>query len=88
LVKSCQYTFLSSLNKLKEVLQCCRFDTPSIDQQATGEIGVELGPGRYITFSREENTFATFVKCFNEFNMLQINNSRKLKWNLNALIKN
>jgi hypothetical protein len=61
---------------------------PALDQQAMGEIGVELGPGRYITFSREENTFATFVKCFNEFNMLQINNSRKLKWNLNALIKN
>ncbi len=52
-----------------------------------GEIGVELGLGRYITFSREENTFATFVKCLNEFNMLQINNSRKLKWNLNALLK-
>jgi hypothetical protein len=51
-----------------------------------GEIGVELGPGRYITFFREENTFATFVKCFNEFNTLQINNSRKLTWNLNALI--
>ncbi len=53
-----------------------------------GEFFVELGPGRHITFSREENTFATFVKCFNEFNMLQINNSRKLTWNLNALIKN
>jgi len=52
-------------------------------QQAMGEIGVELGPGRYITFSREENTFVTFVKCCNEYNMLQINNSRKLK---NALI--
>jgi hypothetical protein len=59
-----------------------------MDQQVVGEIGVELGLGRYITFSREENAFATFVRCFNEFNMLQINNSRKLKWNLNALIKN
>jgi len=56
-----------------------------MDQQAMGEIGVELGPGRYITFSREENSFATFVKCFNKFNMLQINNCRKLKWNLNTL---
>jgi hypothetical protein len=51
-----------------------------MDHQAVGEIGVELGPGRYITFSREENTFATFVKCFNKFNMLQINNSRTLQW--------
>jgi len=59
-----------------------------MDQQAMREIGVELGPGRYITLSREENIFAAFVKCFNEFNMLQINNSRKLKWNLNALIEN
>jgi hypothetical protein len=59
-----------------------------MDQQAMGEIGVQLGTGRYITFSREENTFATFVKCFNKYKMLQINNSRKLKWNLNALIKN
>jgi len=58
-----------------------------MDQQAVGEIGVELGPVRYITFYREKNVFATFVKCFNEFNLLQINNSRKLKWNLNALIK-
>jgi hypothetical protein len=59
-----------------------------MDQQAMGEIGVELGPGRYIIFSKKENTFATFVKCFNEFNMLQRNNSRKLKWNMNALIIN
>jgi hypothetical protein len=59
-----------------------------MDQQAMGEIGVELGPGRSITFSREENTFATFVKCFNEFIMSQINKSRKLKWYLNALILN
>jgi len=50
-----------------------------MDQQVVGEICAELGPGKYITFSREENAFATFVKCFNEFNMLQINNSRKLK---------
>jgi hypothetical protein len=47
-----------------------------MDQQAMGEIAVELGPGRYITFSKEENTFATFVKCSNEYNILQINNSR------------
>jgi hypothetical protein len=33
-----------------------------MDQQAMREIGVKLGPGRYITFSREENTFATSVK--------------------------
>jgi len=40
-----------------------------MDQQAVGEIGVELGPVRYITFYREENVFATFIKCFNEFNV-------------------
>jgi len=56
-----------------------------MDQQAMEDIGVELGPGRYITFSKEENTFAIFVKCFDAFNMFQINNSRKLKWNLNAI---
>jgi hypothetical protein len=59
-----------------------------MDQQSMGEIGVELDPSGYITFSKEENTFATFVKCFNEFHMLQISNSRKLKWSPNALIKN
>jgi hypothetical protein len=53
-----------------------------------GKINVKLGPSTYNTFCREGNTFTTFVKCFNEHIMLQINNSRKLKWNLNALIKN
>jgi hypothetical protein len=43
---------------------------------------------RFLSSYNSENTFATFVNCFDEFNMLQINNSRKLKWNLNALIKN
>jgi hypothetical protein len=59
-----------------------------MDQQAIGEIGVELDFDTYNTFSTEENTCTTFVKCFNEYIMLQINNSKKFKWNLNALIKN
>ncbi len=54
-----------------------------------GKIDVKLGPGPfYNTFSREGNTFTTFVECFNERIMLQINNSRELKWNMNALIEN
>jgi hypothetical protein len=57
-------------------------------QQAMGEIGVELDLDTYSTISREGNTCTTFVKCFNEHIMLQINNSKILKWNLNALIKN
>ncbi len=52
-----------------------------------GEIGVELNLDTYNTFSKEGNTCTTFVKCFNEHIMLQINNSKKLNWNLNALIK-
>jgi hypothetical protein len=59
-----------------------------MDQQAMGEIGVELDLDTYNTFSKEGNTCTTFVKCFNEHIMLQINNSKKLNWNLNALIKN
>jgi hypothetical protein len=53
-----------------------------------GEIGVELDINTYNTFSKEGNTCTTFVKCFNEHIMLEINNSKKLKWNLNALNKN
>jgi hypothetical protein len=53
-----------------------------------GEIGVKLDLNTYNTFSRKGNTCTTFVKCFNENIMLQISNSKKLKWNLNALIKN
>ncbi len=59
-----------------------------MDQQAMGEIGVKLDLNTYNTFSRKGNTCTTFVKCFNENIMLQISNSKKLKWNLNALIKN
>ncbi len=46
-----------------------------MDQQAMGQIGVKLGN----TFSREGNTYTTFVKCFNDHIMLQISNSKKIK---------
>jgi len=60
-----------------------------MDQQVMGKFDVKLGPVPfYNTFSKEGNTFTTFVKCFNERIMLQINNSKELKWNMNALIKN
>ncbi len=50
-----------------------------MDQQAMGEIGVKLGLDTYNTFSKEGNTYATFVKCFNDHIMLQISNSKKIK---------
>jgi hypothetical protein len=59
-----------------------------MDQQAMGEIGVKLGPNTYNASFREGNTFTTYDKCFNKHIMLQINISKKLKWNLDALIKN
>ncbi len=37
-----------------------------------------MGLDTYNIFTKEENTFTTFVKCSNEFNMLQINNFKKL----------
>jgi hypothetical protein len=59
-----------------------------MDQQAMGKISVELGLDTYNTFFREGNTFTTYVKCFNKHIRLQIDISKKLKWNLDALIKN
>jgi hypothetical protein len=56
--------------------------------KSNGKIWYYMGLDTYNIFTKEENTFTTFVKCSNEFNMLQINNFKKLNWNMNALIKN